>query len=39
MGDNRSDSQDSRFFGPIPKSLIVGRVVMKIWPVSALHFY
>jgi signal peptidase I len=39
MGDNRSDSQDSRFFGPIPKSLIVGRVVMKIWPVTALHFY
>ena len=24
MGDNRSDSQDSRFFGPIPRSLIVG---------------
>ncbi|HEY7946239.1 MAG TPA: signal peptidase I, partial [Acidimicrobiales bacterium] len=26
MGDNRSDSQDSRFFGPISRSLIVGRV-------------
>ena len=39
MGDNRSDSQDSRFFGPIPKSLIVGRVVLKIWPITALHFY
>jgi signal peptidase I len=39
MGDNRSDSQDSRFFGPIHQSLVVGRVVMKIWPVTALHFY
>ncbi len=25
MGDNRKDSEDSRFFGPIPRSLIVGR--------------
>jgi signal peptidase I len=28
MGDNRSDSQDSRFFGPIAASEIVGRA----WP-------
>jgi signal peptidase I len=39
MGDNRSDSQDSRFFGPIHRSLIVGRVVVKIWPPTAVHFY
>jgi len=39
MGDNRSDSQDSRFFGPIHKSLIVGRVVVKIWPLTSFHFY
>jgi signal peptidase I len=39
MGDNRSDSQDSRFFGPIPESLIVGRVVVKIWPITSFHFY
>lgn len=39
MGDNRSDSQDSRFFGPIHRSLIVGRVVVKIWPLSSFHFY
>ena len=32
MGDNRTDSEDSRFFGPIPKSLIVGRAVAVIWP-------
>jgi signal peptidase I len=33
MGDNRTDSEDSRFFGPIQKSLIVGRAVAVIWPV------
>jgi len=39
MGDNRSDSQDSRFFGPIHGNLIVGRVVVKIWPLTSFHFY
>ncbi len=34
MGDNRTDSEDSRFFGPIPKSLIVGRAVAVVWPIS-----
>ena len=27
MGDNRTDSCDSRYWGPIPNSLIVGEVV------------
>jgi len=39
MGDNRSDSQDSRFFGPIPRSLIVGRVVLRIWPLTSFHIF
>jgi signal peptidase I len=34
MGDNRTDSEDSRFFGPIPASLIVGRAVAVVWPLS-----
>jgi signal peptidase I len=34
MGDNRKNSEDSRFFGPIPKSLIVGRAVAVVWPFS-----
>jgi signal peptidase I len=34
MGDNRTDSEDSRYFGPIPKSLIVGRAVFVAWPFS-----
>jgi signal peptidase I len=39
MGDNRGDSQDSRFFGPIPGSLIVGRVFMRIWPMSRVGLF
>ncbi len=39
MGDNRSDSCDSRYWGPIPKSLIVGKVEIRVWPVSAVHFF
>ncbi|MHB8440396.1 MAG: signal peptidase I [Acidimicrobiales bacterium] len=39
MGDNRSDSEDSRFFGPISGSLIVGRVVLRIWPLSHITIF
>jgi signal peptidase I len=39
MGDNRSDSEDSRSFGPIPGSLIVGHVIMRIWPITHIHFF
>jgi len=39
MGDNRSDSQDSRYFGPISRSLLVGRVVLRIWPPSRVHAF
>lgn len=28
MGDRRMESEDSRFFGPIPSSLLIGKVVM-----------
>ncbi len=34
LGDNRNDSEDSRTFGPINKSLIVGRVWFRYWPPS-----
>ena len=34
MGDNRDDSIDSRCFGPIPDSTIVGRAFVKIWPLN-----
>jgi signal peptidase I len=34
MGDNRTDSEDSRYFGPIAASSIVGKMAFKVWPVS-----
>ena len=39
MGDNRTDSCDSRYWGPITKSLIVGKVDLRVWPISSLHFF
>jgi signal peptidase I len=36
MGDNRTNSKDSRFIGAIPGSLIVGRAFVRVWPLSAL---
>jgi signal peptidase I len=36
MGDNRQKSLDSRCFGAIPESTIVGRAFVLIWPFS--HF-
>ncbi len=32
MGDNRSDSIDSRDYGAVPVDDVVGRVVFRIWP-------
>jgi signal peptidase I len=36
MGDNRVISEDSRYFGPIPQSSVVGRAVFRIWPLNRL---
>jgi signal peptidase I len=37
MGDNRSNSSDSRVFGPVKKSAIVGRAFVRVWPIWHLH--
>lgn len=34
MGDNRSSSRDSRFFGPVPIDLVVGQAVAVVWPMD-----
>ena len=36
MGDNRSNSQDSRIFGPIDEDDIVGRAFIKVLPITDL---
>jgi signal peptidase I len=39
MGDNRENSCDSRYWGPVTKSLIVGKVDLRIWPLSSIRFF
>ena len=34
MGDNRENSSDSRVFGPIAESTVVGRAFVKVWPLQ-----
>lgn len=36
LGDNRSQSQDSRHFGPIPLESVKGRVFLRLWPIDSL---
>ena len=36
MGDNRAASRDSRFFGPIKESAVIGRVFVRIWPPGSV---
>ena len=38
MGDNRTNSSDSRVFGPIRESTVVGRAVVRVWPVADSSF-
>lgn len=32
MGDNRGNSQDSRYYGPVPETKIEALVVLRYWP-------
>jgi len=34
MGDHRGDSQDSRVFGPIDKASVIGRALIRYWPLA-----
>jgi signal peptidase I len=34
LGDNRSVSQDSRVFGPVPRAAIFARIVLVFWPLG-----
>lgn len=36
MGDNRGNSQDSRFFGAVPQNSIIGCVLVRVWPLGSL---
>jgi len=34
MGDNRGSSDDSRYWGPLPVSRVIGKAFASYWPPS-----
>lgn len=39
LGDNRDDSNDSRYFGAVARDRIVGRVWLRYWPLHRLKLF
>ena len=38
LGDNRTSSKDSRSFGSVDDSFIIGRVLLRGWPIDRMGF-
>jgi signal peptidase I len=38
MGDNRPNSEDSRFWGPVPKAWVIGKAFLTYWPPDRVGF-
>jgi signal peptidase I len=36
LGDNRADSEDSRFFGPVNDDRLIGRALAGVWPPGSV---
>lgn len=39
MGDNRKESSDSREWGPLEDKYIVGRPLVRLYPISKMQFF
>ncbi len=39
LGDNRPASSDSRMFGPLHKNDVIGRVLLRAWPMGEFDFF
>jgi signal peptidase I len=39
MGDNRGDSDDSRFWGPVPTGWIIGQAIITYWPPDRIGIF
>lgn len=38
LGDNRENSEDSRFFGPVPIENLIGKAWLTNWPMTEIGF-
>ncbi|MFI5035265.1 MAG: signal peptidase I [Acidimicrobiales bacterium] len=38
MGDNHPNSCDSRYWGSVPRRYLIGKVFLRIWPLSRIGF-
>ena len=36
LGDNRDNSQDGRYFGPVRMNKVIGRGIFRFWPVTGI---
>ena len=39
MGDNRGESDDSRFWGPVPTGWIIGEAFATYWPPDRIGIF
>ena len=39
MGDNRNNSSDSRYWGPLQKELIRGRPIVRLFPITKISLF
>ena len=36
MGDNRDDSRDARYFGPVRLEKVLGKGLFRYWPIARI---
>lgn len=39
VGDNRAQSHDSRAWGPLDKKYVIGKALLRAWPLSEISIY